>query len=181
MAGALLSNIATVLMLAVVVGALSMPTLKLLAVPLSAAGVAALVAALVSRGRDGVGSADGAAVAPGRPFEPRQAVLFAVVVAAILLLATLVHRWLGDTGLMAAAAVSGLADVHAASASVAQLVVAGQATPHEAQWPIALALFTNSCSKLLMAWLRGGSPYALRLLPGLALILAAYALGAWLA
>lgn len=179
--GALFSNIATVLMLAVVIGALSMPTLRLLAVPLAAAGAAALVAALLARGRERDGAADGAAVAPGRPFEPRQAVMFAVVVSLILLLATLVHRWLGDTGLMAAAAVSGLADVHAASASVAQLVAAGQATPHEAQWPVALALFTNACSKLLMAWLRGGTPYAMRLLPGLVLMLLAFAVGAWLA
>ena len=179
--GALFSNIATVLMLAVVIGALSMPTLGLLAVPLACAGVAALTAALLARGRTQDGAADGTAVAPGRPFEPRQAVMFAVVVSVILLLAALVHRWLGDTGLMAAAAVSGLADVHAASASVAQLVAAGQATPHEAQWPVALALLTNSCSKLLMAWLRGGTPYAARLLPGLVLILLAFAAGAWLA
>jgi len=184
-AAALSSNIATILMLAVVIGALSPPLLGRLTLALALAGSAALIAAFFAR-RGGGGAAregapvDGRPIAPGRPFEPRHALSFAAIVGSILLLSALVHRWLGDAGTGIAAGVSGFADLHAAAASVAQLT-ANEAIPLDAaSAPVLIALITNSLSKLLMAWLRGGGGFALRLLPGVASIVAAFAVGiAW--
>ncbi|GAA4805980.1 MgtC/SapB family protein [Lysobacter hankyongensis] len=178
-AAALLSNVATILMLAVVVGALSPPLLRQLAWPLAAAAVAAALAAASMRWRRTAGAVDDRPVAPGRPFEPRQALIFAAIVSAILLFSAGVHRWLGDAGVAIAAGVSGLADVHAATASVAQLVKGDALALGDAGLPVFVALLANSCSKLLMAWLRGGRAFLLRLLPGVVLIVAAFALGLW--
>jgi uncharacterized membrane protein (DUF4010 family) len=178
-AAALFSNIATILMLGAVIGALSPPMLQRLVLPLTLAGIAALIAAAIARWRLAPGTVADRPVAGGRPFEPRQALSFAAIVSAILLLSALVHRWLGDAGVGLAAGVSGLADVHAAAASVAQLAAAGAIAPEHGGWPVLIALATNSASKLLMAWLRGGRGFALRLLPGVMLIVAAFAAGAW--
>jgi uncharacterized membrane protein (DUF4010 family) len=178
-AAALCSNVATILMLAVVIGALSMPLLKALAWPLALAGTTALVSALALRLRGGSGAVDGDAVAPGRPFEPRHALVFVAIVGAILLLSAGVHRWLGDTGVLIAAAVAGLADAHAAAASVAQRLASAQIATAHAGWAVCVALAANSASKLLMAWLRGGRGYCLRVLPGVLAIVAAFAAGVW--
>ena len=112
-------------------------------------------------------------------FEPRHALTFVAIVGAILLLSAGVHRWLGDTGVVLAAGVAGFADAHAAAASVAQRVASAQITPAHAGWAVLVALAANSASKLLMAWLRGGGGYCLRIVPGVVAILAAFAAGVW--
>ena len=178
-AAALCSNIATVIMLAVVIGAVSPPLLHALAWPLLFAGAAALASAGLLQLRGASTEVDGRTVTPGRPFEPRHALLFAAIVSAILLLSAGVHRWLGDAGMQVAAGVSGLADVHAASASVAQLVASGAVEVENASWPVLFALIANSTSKLMMAWLRGGRGFFLRLLPGMLSIVAAFAAAVW--
>ena len=176
---ALCSNIATIIMLAVVVGALSPALLQTLAWPLALAGLAALLSAWLVHARSQSTEVEYHPVAPGRPFEPRHALVFAAIVSAILLLSAGVHRWLGDTGVQIAAGVAGLADLHAASASVAQMVASGTVAVGDAGWPVFVALIANSLSKLLMAWLRGGRGFFLRLLPGVALIVVAFAAGVW--
>lgn len=176
---ALCSNIATIVMLAVVVGALSPALVATLAWPLALAGLAALLSAWLVHARSASTDVEHHRVAPGRPFEPRQALVFAAIVSAILLLSAGVHRWLGDTGVQIAAGLAGLADLHAASASVAQLVAAGAIDIGDAGLPVFIALIANSLSKLLMAWLRGGRGFFLRLLPGVVLIVLAFAVGVW--
>ena len=179
-AGALFSNVATVVVLTAVIGALSPPMLARLAWPLAFAGAAALLAAGVARSRSSFEAVDDQPVAAGRPFEPRQALAFAAIVSAILLFSAIIHRWLGDAGVTVAAGLSGFADLHAAAASVAQMVAGGSLPADATGGPVFVALATNTCSKLLMAWLRGGRGFLLRVLPGVALIVAAFAAGTWL-
>jgi uncharacterized membrane protein (DUF4010 family) len=176
---ALFSNVSTVLQLAAVIGALSPTLLRSLALPLSAAAFAAVAVAALARRRAVYDSVGAEHVAPGRPFEPRHALSYVAIVAAILLLAAIVHERLGDAGLAAAAGVSGFADVHAAAASVAQLVAASRVSADAAAWPVLIAMIANSLSKFGMAWLRGGRGYALRVLPGLLAIVAAFAAAQW--
>lgn len=179
-AGALFSNVATAVVLTAVVAALSPPMLARLAWPLALSGAMALLVAIVARWRGSYGALDDQTVAAGRPFEPRQALLFAGIVSAILLFSAGVQRWLGDAGVTVAAGLSGFADLHAAAASVAQLNAGGMLHVADTGWPVFVALATNSCSKLLMAWLRGGRGFLLRVLPGVLLIVAAFAAGMWL-
>lgn len=176
---ALYSNIATVIMLAVVIGALSLPLLSALKWPLIFAGLAALFSARWVHRRSATTRVDAKPVAPGRPFVPSQALAFAAIVSAILLLSAGMHRWLGDAGVQLAAGISGLADTHAAAASVAQLVATGAIDTGSAGWSVFFAFSANSLSKLLMAWLRGGRGFLLRLLPGVVLMVAVFAAGVW--
>ncbi len=176
---ALCSNIPTILMLGVVTGALSPPLLSMLMWPLIFAGLAAMLSAWIVQARSASAGVEDRTVAPGRPFEPRHALVFAAIVSAILLLSAGVHRWLGDTGVQIAAGAAGLADLHAAAASVAQLVANGAIDASDARWPVFIALIANSLSKLLMAGLRGGRGFLLRLLPGVIAIVLAFAAGVW--
>ncbi len=172
---ALFSNVSTILQLAVVIGALSSSLLRQLALPLSAAATAAIVAAVLGRQRVNVDNAHAEHITPGRPFEPRHALSYVAIVGAILLFAAIVHDWLGETGLVVASGIAGFADVHAAAASVAQLVAGQHIAASAGALPVLVALIANSTSKFGMAWLRGGRMYALRILPGLLAIVIAFA------
>lgn len=169
---ALVSNVATVIQLALILLATSPSLLRALAVPLAVTGsVAALVSASVLwRGRDGPQADDSASY--GRPFALHHAVLFAVIVAAALFAGALLRRWLGSDGIFVAAAATGLADVHAAAISVGQLVANAGITPREAAFALCFAFATNSAMKCLAA-LAGGRVYALSVIAGIIVINAA--------
>lgn len=169
------SSISTVVQLAVVTAVVSPALLARIAAPLVAAGVAILLFSTSAIWRDRVGADAARARIAGRAFEPRHALLFMAVVAAVLLLAAAARRGLGDAGLAAALALSGFADVHAAAVSAGQLVDAGQVPLPLAAFALALAFATNTLAKVLVAFAVGGRQYALRLLPGLVLMVAAFA------
>ena len=179
--GAVLSNVSTILQLGVVVGVLSMPLLRTLWPALVLAGGAiALFAVVAARASQVQAMTQEEASAPGRMLEPRRALLFMLVVAAVLLVSAWVQAWLGDAALDATLALSGLADVHAAAASAAQLVATGRITADVALPGIALALAANSLVKLGLAWASGGRDYALRLVPGItAMVLAFWLAAVW--
>ncbi len=177
---ALLSNVGTVIQLAVVIGAFSPALLHAIAWPLAAGGVVAVVAAAAWSWHALAASDAIEADRVGRPFEPLHALAFVAIVAAALLLSAALHAWMGDAGLAWAAGAAGLADVHAAAASLAQLVAVEQVAVENARWPLAAALATNSSLKLLLAFLRGGTGYGLRVLSGVVAMVAAFVLGLWL-
>jgi uncharacterized membrane protein (DUF4010 family) len=173
------SNVSTVVQLAVIAGALSPPLLRVLWPPIVAAGgvsvVFALVAAWATRRMDTRG-----AQVTGRAFEPKHALAFVAIVATVMLASAAMLHWLGDAALEWTLAASGLADVHAASASAAQLVAVGRIGTGTAVPGIALAFAANSLMKVVVAFATGGRAYALRLVPGIAAMVAAFALAAWL-
>ena len=176
--GAIASNVSTFVQIGIVVAALAPGLLVPLAWPLLSAGAVVLalagVAAWTSRVADGH---DG--VLEGRAFEPRQVLLFVAVVAAVLVGSAAMLAWLGPAALEATLAVSGLADVHAATASAAQLAATGRIAPAQAVQGIVLALATNSAMKLGVAWATGGRGFALRLLPGIVAMVLVFAGVAW--
>lgn len=173
---ALFSNIGTVIELSIVIGALAPPLLHSLALPLAASGAVAVVAALIWNRRASAARQPMEAIQVGRPFEPLHALAFVAIVAAALLLSAALHARLGDAGLFWALASTGLADVHAAAASAAQLVAVGQVAVAGAHWPLLAAFAVNSSMKLLVAWLRGGAGFVLRILPGTVGMVLAFAL-----
>ena len=182
-AGAVLSTVATVLQLAIVLGATSPATLRAMALPLALAGVAAVAYGLAvawrSAGpsrRGGNPARDAAAddaAAKSRAFDLRAALLFAVVVSAVLLLAAAVTDWLGAPGTFAAAALSGFADTHAAAIAVASLASAGTLSAGDAVVPILAAFTTNTVSKIVVARTTGDRRFVLVTVPGLVLVAAA--------
>lgn len=179
-AGAVLSTVATVIQMAVVVGVTSLETLKAMAPSLALAGATAVaygaVFTVLGLRRTATNGDDRAPAV-----SLKAALTFGAILALVLLAAAALRTWFGDAGVIAAAALAGLVDTHAAAISVAALVASGALPPEGAVLPILAGLSTNTASKLLFAVTSGGRAFALRVAPGLVLVMAAAWAGALLA
>jgi uncharacterized membrane protein (DUF4010 family) len=171
-AGAVLSTVATILQMCAVLAATSMPVLRELSIPLFCAGLAAAsygafftIKAL--RGTERVDSR------PGHAFSFSSAIVLAVTLSVILLISAALRENFGEIGVIIGAALAGFADTHSAAVSMASLVASGKMSPADAIFPILAALSTNTISKIVVAWTSGGRSYALRLIPGLVLVVTA--------
>lgn len=169
-AGAVLSTVATVVQLAAIVAAFHRPTLVALAVPLAFAGVIAVGYGLFFAWRAARSDAPRDAGAKERAFNPLTALLLAVIVGGVLLASAALKQWLGDAGLLIAAAVAGLADAHAGVASVASIAAVGDVSPRDASWSILAAFTTNAVVKCVIAVAYGGATFASRVVPGVILV-----------
>jgi len=174
-AGAAASSVATVVQLGIVVGLVSIPTLKILVPSLLLSGLAALGYAALFTLRS-VRETSEADIAPGRPFSPKTALLFVLIVGAALAVSTALTTWLGDNGLLLATAVAGLGDSHAAAISAASLAAGGQTEVKMAAVAVLIGFSTNAISKTVVAFSLGDRRFAFQLLPGIVLmVLAAWA------
>jgi uncharacterized membrane protein (DUF4010 family) len=171
-AAAVLSTVATVAQISIVVAATSPETLLALAVPLILAGFAAVAYGLIFA--FGVGDAPTDAPSnPGEAFSFRSALLLAALLAVVLVATAALRTWFGDSGLFAAAAMAGFADAHATAVSIASQVAAGKMAAHDASMPILLGFTTNSITKIILAVASGSRAFALRVVPGLIIVLVA--------
>ena len=173
-AGAVLSTVATVVQMAVVLGATSQPTLQAMTPSLVAAGLAAAAYGAVFTLRALRAPPDDAAQA-GDPFSLKTAVVFAATVALVMLLSAAASAWFGEAGAVAAGALAGFVDTHASAISIASLVANGRLSAADAVWPILAGFTTNTFSKLVLAFTAGGRAFAFRVAPGVVLV----ALAAW--
>lgn len=168
-AGAVLSTIATVVQMALVLAATSLPVLRQLSIPLALAGIAAVAYGAVFTILTLRQAREQEDDKPGRAFSLTGALTFAGLLAAVLFASAALQHYFGDAGVLAAAALAGFADTHAAAISVASL----QIDPKAAAMPVLAAFTTNSVSKAVFAWIGGGAGYALRVIPGLVIVAAA--------
>lgn len=173
-AGAVLSTVSTVVQMAAVLLVTDRPTFSALKFPLLLAGVAAVIyGALFTFRSDGMKSQ--AADQTGRAFNLMTALIFVATVSAILLGSAAVNRWLGSAGLAVAAGLAGFADTHSAAISVASLAAAEKIQASDAVFPILVGLTTNTLTKAVVAVTTGSRTFALRIIPGLVLVI----LAAW--
>jgi uncharacterized membrane protein (DUF4010 family) len=173
-AGATAASVATIVLLAVLVGAADGPTLARLALPFALAGVATLAWAARYAARALRDPAHHRA-APGRAFDLRIAAILALTVSAVLVVSAVLEHQLGRGGVVLAAAVSGFADAQAGAISAASLAHEAQISTADATLAVLAGLTTNTVSKGVLAGALGGRRYALPVCVGLALLLA----GAW--
>jgi uncharacterized membrane protein (DUF4010 family) len=175
-AGAVLSTVATVAQVALLVAATSPATLTALSLPLVFAGSAAVAYGLLFAFRltDTVPVSQ---AKTGDAFSFKAALLLAVTLAIILLATAALRSWLGEKGLVVAAGMAGFADAHATSVSVAAQVAAGKMAAQDACVPILVGFTTNSMTKIALAVASGSKEFALRVVPGLILVLAAAWIG----
>jgi uncharacterized membrane protein (DUF4010 family) len=173
-AGAVLSTVATVLQMAVLLAATSLATLAALAPSLICAGAVAMLYGAVFTLRALRAPSPQEADA-GQAFSLKVALILALTLAVVLLASAALRQWFGAAGLLAAAALSGLADAHAATVSVAALAAAGRIDAQGAVIPILAALTANTVSKIVFAFSGGDRGFALRVIPGLILV----AVAAW--
>jgi uncharacterized membrane protein (DUF4010 family) len=173
-AGAVLSTVATIAQLAVVLGATSWPTLRMLSISLAGAGAAAVIYGAVFTVIALRRTADDEA-ARGRAFNLGTALLFGLTLSCIVIASAMLQDWFGENGIILAAALAGVADTHSAAIAVASLVATGKLSAADAALPILAGLSTNTISKLVLAGTSGGSAFAVRVIPGLILVV----LAAW--
>jgi uncharacterized membrane protein (DUF4010 family) len=179
-AGAVLSTVATVVQMAAVVGATSPATLQALYLPLVFAGLAAGAYGAVftlmalrqpSEARDDT----------GKPLSLGMAIKFAAVLSIVLVASAALREWFGEAGAIAAAGLAGFVDTHSPAISIAALVAAGKMTAANAVLPILVAFSTNTVTKVVLACTSGGRAFAIRVVPGLVLVMAAAWAGALVA
>lgn len=173
--GAVLSSVATSVKMFIIIGATSLAALKIIALPMLLATIAAMLygawfAWHAARAKNND------YVARGRAFDPRLALGFAAAIAAVMLIAAALSDWLGNAGLILAASIGGFADAHAPSVAVAAIAKGGSMKPEGVLIPILLAFTTNAVSKIVAAYVAGGHGFALRVVPGVVLtVVAAWA------
>jgi len=176
-AGAVLSTVATIVQMAVVVGATSFATLQSLTMPLllalgTAIAYGAVFTILALR------SAVPQAAKSERAFSLSTAFTFGGILSVILLASAFLQDRFGTNGVTLAAALAGLVDTHAAAISAASMVASAKLQAADVVTPILIALSTNTISKIVFAVTSGGRPFALRVVPGLALVAVAAWMGA---
>jgi uncharacterized membrane protein (DUF4010 family) len=176
-AGAALSQVATVIQLALVLAISDPVLLTALRWPLLAMGFVAAgygVVLLLSSKRTAAPPP-----LPGRAFRLRTALLFAGAFTAVALLVAWLQQSLGNTWALAGVVIGGFADAHSTAAAVGSLSAQGHTTRELAGIAVGLIVTTNTLSKLAFAR-AGGAGYFWRLSPGLVLLIAAYWVGWWL-
>ena len=138
-AAAVASSVATIILLAIVVGAASLETLRELALPLTFAGLAAVGYALLFAVRASRVK-DEEKFERGRAFNLRVAIVLAVTVAIVLLVSSVLTAALGRAGLILGTATAGLADSQSAAISAATLSHDGQISASTAALAVLAAL-----------------------------------------
>ncbi len=172
---ALLSNVAMILQLGLVMGTLAPALLAYSIVPLVCAAIVALGVALAFGWRALLSTSAVSGLAIARPFKPLAIIVFVGLIVILLLAAGLLREWLGEESLPWVLGISGIADVHAATASAAQMVDAERISNAIAVQAITIALATNSLLKCLISAVRGGWRFSAPLLIGTSLIVGTFA------
>ncbi len=175
--GAVASTLATIVLLAIVLGATSSATLREVALPLglaaaAAAGYSAVVSARVIR------EAPPDHFDRGRAFDFKTALILAATVSIVLVVAGALNQALGQRGVTLGAAIAGFADSQSAAVSASSLAAAGKISASQAVVPVLAALTTNTVTKAVLAYTTGNRRYAIEVWIGLALVLGA-AWGGW--
>ena len=172
---AMLANLASLSLFVPILLAVAPGLLPALWLELAAAGAVLLAGGLLGL-RGGAADSVEPPTAQTRMFQFRHAVVFALVITAVLFLSAAVNAWLGPRGAMAMAVVAALAELHAAVATVGNLFAGGVLSQDQARQGLVGLLLASGLAKTGVAWASGGAGFALRVGAGLALsVLAAAA------
>ncbi len=174
-AGALLANLASLLLMSAVLGAIAPMLLHSLVFVFLASSLVLVLAALLCWLNDKhhqtlVESA------PTRAFKLTQAFSIAIIISGVVLLTAWLQEHFGDTGALITAGLVALVELHAAAASLAQLNALGALEQSAAQWGVLIVLATASLAKSVLAFFSGGARYGLYVSGGLSAMMAAASL-----
>ena len=99
-------------------------------------------------------------------FNLKLAIIVTLTLTGITLLSSVMLNNFGQAGMMLTATLTGFADAHSATASVANLAKAGQLPYDAIAAPALIAVSSNSVSKCVVAWISGGRRFAAYVIPG---------------
>lgn len=166
---ALFANLGSLLLFAGVVGAGAPQLLRHTALPLAAGAMVLLVSALAGVWRRQ--SLDALpAGGKARVFQVSHALLLVGLMALLLVASALLQRQFGSAGVMVAAAVVAMVEVHAAAASLAQLAAQDQLALAAAGWGLVLLVLVGGVAKASLAFASGGARYGWRVATGLMMV-----------
>ncbi len=171
-AAAVLSNLATVVQMALIIGAVDPGLLRPMWGPLLFGGIATSLygALLLFHNRE---RSSKPPIEIGGAFSLKLAVIVTLTMTAITLVSSAMLNQFGQAGVMFTAMVSGLADAHSTAASIASLAKSGQLPYDAIAAPALIAMSSNTLSKCLVAWVSGGKRFAAYVITGQLLIIAA--------
>jgi uncharacterized membrane protein (DUF4010 family) len=171
---ALLANLASLALFAGVLGAASPTLLMAMRWPLVLAGLGLLLVVLSALRRI---EGEGAESRTGRAFKLTHALGMAGIIALMSLLAAWLQHVFGDVGVLVAALCVAWVEVHAAAASIAQLIQTGGMAPESAHWALVAVLASSALAKTAFAIASGGVRYGLIVGVGLLAMVAGGAVG----
>jgi uncharacterized membrane protein (DUF4010 family) len=170
-AGALLANLASLLLMAAILAAAAPGLMLDMLWPLLSGAVVLMAAALLCLLRDGRH-----AILPemvkARSFKLTHALSIALIIAVVIVLTAWLRELLGEAGALVTAGLVALVELQAAAASIAQLNSAGALESRVAQWGVLIVLAAASVAKTVLAFVSGGARYGLYVGGGLMLMVA---------
>jgi uncharacterized membrane protein (DUF4010 family) len=177
--GGVLSNIATLVQLAVLLQLLAPQLLALFIQPLcfGMAGMCVYALWVLVLAKPPVASTSRVVADDAQPFDWRGLLTLTAVVCGVSYASAALNAAYGQSGLWVGAAVSGLVDAHAIVPTVASLLTQAKLQPDAALMPLLIALSTNTFTKSLIAFQSGGWIYARQVSGGVWLTTAAVWLG----
>jgi len=99
-------------------------------------------------------------------FNLKLALVVTLTMTGITLVSSAMLSHFGQVGVMLTATLTGFADAHSATASVASLAKAGLLPYDAIAVPALIAVSSNSVSKCVVAWVSGGKRFAAYVIPG---------------
>lgn len=176
-AGALASNVATVLLYAGIVATVDVSLLAEVALPLCLAGAAALTSTLLV-------TRLAVRIEPhaphGRAFRLRTALGFATIVTLVGVASAALREKLGAASIVVVSGVAALVDAHSTAGSVASQFRASSISAQTAELAILTALSANSITKVVMAVSSRHKRFALSVIAGVVAIACSAWIGRWL-
>ena len=164
---AMFAALASLMLMFPILATVSAPLLKAVMPALLAFGaVLAIGGALGLRGGTGDGPAP---TQDSRMFRFSHALYFAGFMAGVLLVSALLRSLFGEVGALATAFVAAIAEVHAAVASIGQLVGQGLMGLESARHAVLAVLLASVIARGAVAWVSGGAAYGARVSAGLAI------------
>jgi uncharacterized membrane protein (DUF4010 family) len=170
-AGGIVSNLSTLILLAIVLSVIEPSVLKAFIIPLIIASVVICVYSAYYI-RKITPTASLPTLKKDRAFNLYQALSFACLMTVVLFVSAAVNAQLGEKGIILSALFTGMFDAHATAASIASLVASQKLTVTHALLPIIIGLSSNTVTKVVVAFKADGTTYAIRISIGLVLMIA---------
>ncbi len=154
--------LASLLLAIPVLGTVSTAYLSLVLPQLLAFGAVLALAVLLGLRGDGVDPEAAMPTAASRMFRLSHALVFAALIAGVLLLSAFLQERFGSAGALLTSAIAALIELHAAMASIAQLGGSGALNDAMAEWALQAVLLSSVLARAAVAFTAGGRAYGLR-------------------
>ncbi|TDJ79141.1 DUF4010 domain-containing protein [Pseudomonas putida] len=176
-AAAVLSNLASISQFALVLGVVDRRLLSPFMVSIGLGVIVTMTYGLLLLAPWRTASGNATAYQTEGAFSLCTALIITLALTGIALFSAFLLQHLGHNGVNIAAFITGLGDAHAATASVAALVVAGRIGLADLVIPGMMALTANTLTKCVLAFTNGGYGFARHIIPAQFVILSAMWLG----